>query len=52
MQPNEISEAIRLAGLPAPDSDIEITGSDPIYIIRHFDSVKVRLWCTRLWGRK
>ena len=31
MQPNEISEAIRLAGLPAPDSDIEITGSDPIY---------------------
>ena len=31
MQPNKISEAVRLAVLPVPDSDIEITGSDPIY---------------------
>ena len=31
MEKHEIERAITLAGLPIPDSDIDITGADPVF---------------------
>ena len=31
MEKHEIERAIALAGLPIPDSDIDITGADPVF---------------------